>query len=147
MLPGGKDFNDFIPSELSTIFSKLIDNFSMVVDSTPEVTYLSLALSTNQPWPVIPPDVLILEGLVAKIKRSIPPALRGRRFRSPRRLRSSRTSSRANLTSPSTLKRTRRGKSRQSAALTTASSVSEISSAVYWEPGLSAVHFARHSVR
>lgn len=74
MLPGGKNFNEFIPSELSTIFSEIdLDNFSMMVDSTPEVTYLSLALSTNQPWNVIPPDVLILEGLVAKIQ-TIDPA-------------------------------------------------------------------------
>ena len=74
MLPGGKNFNDFIPSELSTIFSEIdLDNFSMVVDSTPEVTYLSLALSTTEPWNVIPPDVLILEGLIAKIQ-TIDPA-------------------------------------------------------------------------
>ena len=76
MLPGGKNFNDFIPSELSTIFSEIdLDNFSMVVDSTPEVTYLSLALSTNEPWPVIPPDVLILEGLIAKIQTIDPAGL------------------------------------------------------------------------
>jgi len=74
MLPGGKNFNDFIPSELSTIFSEIdLDNFSMVVDSTPEVTYLSLSLSTAEPWNVIPPDVLILEGLIAKIQ-TIDPA-------------------------------------------------------------------------
>jgi hypothetical protein len=68
MLPGGKDFTSYIPKEMSTIFAGVgLDNFSMVVDPTPEVTYLSLSLSTVEPWPVIS-DVLVLEGLILRIQ-------------------------------------------------------------------------------
>jgi hypothetical protein len=62
-LPGGADFTSYIPSELSTIFDEVgLKYFTMVVDSTPAVTYLGLEICTLQPWPVIS-GVLELEGL------------------------------------------------------------------------------------
>jgi hypothetical protein len=62
-LPGGAGFTDYIPSELSTVFSEIgLDNFTMVVDTTPAVTFLGLSVSTLKPWPVVT-DVLVLEGL------------------------------------------------------------------------------------
>ena len=62
-LPGGADFTSYIPSELSTIFDAVgLNYFTMVVDSTPTVTYLGLEISTLKPWPVIS-GVIELDGL------------------------------------------------------------------------------------
>jgi hypothetical protein len=62
-LPGGAGFTDYIPNELSSIFSAVgLDNFSMAVDTTPSVNYYGLSISTLQPWPLIT-DVLTLTGL------------------------------------------------------------------------------------
>jgi hypothetical protein len=68
-LPGGQGFTTYIPSELSSVFSEVgLDDFTMVVDATPAVTFLGLAISTTQPWTVIT-DVLVLEemGLVLEV--------------------------------------------------------------------------------
>ncbi|MGD0735323.1 MAG: DUF6603 domain-containing protein [Terracidiphilus sp.] len=62
-LPGGADFTSYIPSELSSIFAAVgLNYFTMVVDSTPAVTYLGMEISTLQPWSVIS-SVIELEGL------------------------------------------------------------------------------------
>jgi hypothetical protein len=62
-LPGGSDFTSYIPAELNTIFEEVgLDYFTLVVDSTPSVTYLGLEISTLKPWPVIT-DVIELESL------------------------------------------------------------------------------------
>ena len=62
-LPGGADFKSYIPSELSTIFHAVgLTYFTMVVDSTPTVTYLGLEIGTRKRWTVIS-DVIKLEGL------------------------------------------------------------------------------------
>jgi hypothetical protein len=62
-LPGGADFTDYIPAELNSIFASVgLDNFTMAVNTTPEVSYLGLSISTLQPWPLIT-DVLVLKGL------------------------------------------------------------------------------------
>jgi len=62
-LPGGAGFTNYIPSELSSIFAAVgLNYFTMVVDSTPSVTYLGLEISTLQPWPVIS-GVIELDGL------------------------------------------------------------------------------------
>ena len=62
-LPGGGNFTTYIPSELSQIFAAVgLNYFTMVVDSTPSVTYLGLEISTLQPWPVIS-GVIELDGL------------------------------------------------------------------------------------
>lgn len=62
-LPGGAGFTDYIPNELSSVFSAVgLDNFSMAVTTAPAVSYLGLSISTLQPWPLIP-DVLTLDGL------------------------------------------------------------------------------------
>lgn len=67
-LPGGQNFTNYIPGELSNIFANVgLDNFSMVVAPTPEVTYLSLSISTLQPWNIIS-DVLVLENLSLQIQ-------------------------------------------------------------------------------
>lgn len=67
-LPGGSGFTTYIPQELSSIFAEVgLDNFSMVVDPTPQVTYLGLAISTINPWPVIA-DTLILDTLSLQIQ-------------------------------------------------------------------------------
>ncbi|MBO1348079.1 MAG: hypothetical protein EBE86_012100 [Hormoscilla sp. GUM202] len=67
-LPGGSGFTSYIPGELSSIFANVgLDNFAMVVNSSPKVTYLSLSISTLQPWTVIS-DVLVLEGLNLQIE-------------------------------------------------------------------------------
>ncbi|MBT9314053.1 DUF6603 domain-containing protein [Leptothoe spongobia] len=67
-LPGGSGFTSFIPSELSSIFANVgLDNFAMVVQPDPRVSYLSLSISTLQPWSVIS-DVLVLEGLTLRIE-------------------------------------------------------------------------------
>lgn len=80
-LPGGRGFTSYIPSELNSLFSAIgLDYFTMVVDSTPAVTYLGLAISTLQPWPVIP-DVLELEGLLLNIEVVEPAGLDWTRVR------------------------------------------------------------------
>jgi len=67
-LPGGSGFTTYIPQELSSIFAEVgLDDFSMVVSPTPQVTYLGLAISTLQPWPVIT-DILILDELSLQIQ-------------------------------------------------------------------------------
>lgn len=67
-LPGGQNFANYIPNELSSIFVNVgLDAFSMVVAPTPEVTYLSLSIGTLQPWNVIS-DVLVLENLALQIQ-------------------------------------------------------------------------------
>jgi hypothetical protein len=63
-LPGGAGFTDYIPAELSSLFSNVgLDNFAMSFDTSPTVRYLGLAVSAPQPWPVIPGGVLTLDGL------------------------------------------------------------------------------------
>lgn len=67
-LPGGAGFLSYIPAELSSAFTNVgLDNFSMVVDPTPKVTYLGLSISTLQPWPVIP-GVLVLDTMALRIE-------------------------------------------------------------------------------
>jgi hypothetical protein len=67
-LPGGKDFTAYIPSELSKVFSEVgLDNFTLIVDPTPAVTFVGLSISTLEPWPVIA-DVLVLDGLTLVIE-------------------------------------------------------------------------------
>ena len=68
-LPGGSGFTSYIPAELSAIFADVgLDRFGMIVDPTPKVTDLTLAISTHQPWTIIPPDVLVLEKLILQIE-------------------------------------------------------------------------------
>ena len=75
-LPGGAGFAELIPAELNSIFSAVgLNGFTMVVDDTPAVTYLGLAIGTAKPWPVIP-DVLTLTGLTLSLEL-IDPAGRG----------------------------------------------------------------------
>jgi len=67
-LPGGSGFAHYIPSELSQIFANVgLDNFTMIVDPSPKVTYLALSISTLQRWPLIA-DELVLEGLNLRIE-------------------------------------------------------------------------------
>jgi uncharacterized protein DUF6603 len=62
-LPGGSGFTDYIPAELTSVFSTVgLDNFVMTVSSTQAVSYLGLSISTLQPWPLIA-GVLVLNGL------------------------------------------------------------------------------------
>ena len=62
-LPGGAGFTDYIPAELSSVFSAVgLDNFTMAVNTTPAVSYFGLSISTLQHWPLIT-DVLVLVGL------------------------------------------------------------------------------------
>lgn len=56
MLPGGSDFEHYIPTELSNIFANVVlNNFSLVVSPTPKprVTYLGLSIGTIEPWKLI----------------------------------------------------------------------------------------------
>ena len=67
-LPGGAAFESYLPTELQDAFSAVgLDYFTMVVDSTPAVTYVGLEISTLKTWTVIPPDVLILDKLMLVI--------------------------------------------------------------------------------
>jgi hypothetical protein len=67
-LPGGHGFASYIPQELSSIFANVgLDGFTMIVDATPKVSFLSLAIGTIQPWPVIA-DALVLKGLSLRIE-------------------------------------------------------------------------------
>lgn len=62
-LPGGKSFTAYFPSELKSIFDAVgLNYFTMVVDSTPAVTYLGLEIDTLKPWPIIP-GTIELDGL------------------------------------------------------------------------------------
>jgi len=68
-LPGGQGFTSYIPGELAAIFADVgLDNFTMVVDGSPKVTFVSLSISTLRPWPVILPDILILDGLNLRVE-------------------------------------------------------------------------------
>jgi len=63
-LPGGSDWENYIPAELEDIFAEVgLDNFSMIFDlgETKKVSFVGLAISTVKPWEIIK-DVLILEG-------------------------------------------------------------------------------------
>ncbi|WP_052441575.1 DUF6603 domain-containing protein [Streptacidiphilus anmyonensis] len=74
-LPGGAGFTDYIPAELTSVFSSVgLDNFAMTVTTTPGVGYFGLSLSTLQPWPLID-DVLVLDGLNLVIETVDPSGL------------------------------------------------------------------------
>lgn len=63
-LPGGSDWENYIPAELEDIFAEVgLDNFSMIFDlgETKKVSFVGLAISTVKPWEIIR-DVLILKG-------------------------------------------------------------------------------------
>jgi hypothetical protein len=67
-LPGGSEFSGYLPAELAGIFAEVgLDSFTMVVDSSPKVTFLGLSISTLAPWAVIT-DVLVLDGLKLRIE-------------------------------------------------------------------------------
>ncbi|HEY6244710.1 MAG TPA: DUF6603 domain-containing protein [Pyrinomonadaceae bacterium] len=55
-LPGGKNFESYIPTEIKNdIFAEVgLDNFSMIFDyAETKVTYLGLSIGTLKPWPLI----------------------------------------------------------------------------------------------
>src|SRR5690349_1934683 len=53
-LPGGQNFRQFIPSELTSVFAEVgLDNFSLIISSEPKaVTYVGLAISTRNSWTI-----------------------------------------------------------------------------------------------
>jgi hypothetical protein len=66
-LPGGKGVLDFAPAELKQVFSDVgLDNFSMVVDLSPRVTFVSLSVATTKVWSVID-RVLTLDTLRLRV--------------------------------------------------------------------------------
>ena len=67
-LPGGHGFTSFIPSELATIFANVgLENFTLIVNEEPKVTFLGLSIDTLQPWTIIQDD-LILEELCLQLQ-------------------------------------------------------------------------------
>src|SRR5476649_108611 len=67
-LPGGSDFSQYIPAELDTIFATIgLASFSMVTDTTPSVQSIGFAVTTQEPWTLIPDDVLVLDNLSLKV--------------------------------------------------------------------------------
>lgn len=77
MLPGGKGFSQYVPDELSTIFTNVgLERFVMIADTSPAVTYLELTIGTTHSWTVIS-GLLTLDELklVIRIDNGQPSAL------------------------------------------------------------------------
>jgi hypothetical protein len=67
-LPGGGDFIDRIPQELSGIFRHVgLGNFTMIFTLTPSVTFIGLSISSTEPWIIIS-DVLELTNVNLRIE-------------------------------------------------------------------------------
>lgn len=63
-LPGGSNITQYLPAELSTVFSAVgLDTFALAVSTTPPaVGYLGVSLSTLEQWTLIP-GLLVLDQL------------------------------------------------------------------------------------
>ncbi|MEM7156260.1 MAG: DUF6603 domain-containing protein [Myxococcota bacterium] len=67
-LPGGSDFEEYIPTELESVFDNVgLDSFSMVFTLSPKVQSIGLEIGTIKPWTVIKPNVLVLENMALRI--------------------------------------------------------------------------------
>jgi hypothetical protein len=72
-LPGGGDFQSFIPSELENIFKEVgLKYFTLVMlTKTQKVGYIELSIGTVEPWDVLP-NVIKLENIVLMLNMSNP---------------------------------------------------------------------------
>jgi hypothetical protein len=67
-LPGANGITGYIPSELTTIFDAIgLDAYTMLVTTTPAVTYLGVTVGTQSTWTLIT-DVLVLTGLALQVE-------------------------------------------------------------------------------